>query len=120
MFLKSMMPSPDSSVRSKVQVGKLMALLLIAQSVSIGNPETLQPLSSNVLPIEDDFLDNKFSASASFRYKTDCLLGSGWEDESSLAGRSTEDASFRESLELDHSANVMHERRKPFMRNTEA
>ncbi|KAG5568824.1 hypothetical protein H5410_064170 [Solanum commersonii] len=33
--LKSMIPNPDSSVRSKVQVGQLMALLLIAVSVAI-------------------------------------------------------------------------------------
>ncbi|KAM3362867.1 DNA mismatch repair protein MLH3 isoform X2 [Capsicum galapagoense] len=80
---------------------------------------SVQPLSSNVLPTEDDFLDNKFNASASSSYKSDCLFGSGWEDESQtiVAGRSTGDASFRKSFELDDSSNVMHERREPFMRS---
>ncbi|KAK4347571.1 hypothetical protein RND71_033910 [Anisodus tanguticus] len=78
-----------------------------------------QPLSSNVFSTGDDFLDNKFNASASSSYRSDCLLGSGWEDESLtvLADGSTEDASFRESLELDDSSNVMHDRREPFMRS---
>ncbi|CAN4083588.1 unnamed protein product [Withania somnifera] len=77
------------------------------------------PRSSNVLPIEDDFLNNKFNSSASSSCKSVCLLGSGWEVESQtiVAGRSTEDASFRESFELDDSSSVMHERRKPFMRS---
>ncbi|XP_055803099.1 DNA mismatch repair protein MLH3-like isoform X3 [Solanum dulcamara] len=80
---------------------------------------SVQPFSSNVLPTEDDFLDNKFNASASSNYNSDCLLGSGWEDDSQtiVAGKSTEDASFREFLGLDDSSNVMHESRKPFMRS---
>ncbi|XP_027770217.1 DNA mismatch repair protein MLH3 isoform X1 [Solanum pennellii] len=80
---------------------------------------SVQPLSSNVSPTEDYFLDNKFSASATSSYKSDCLLGSGWENESQtiLAGKSTEDASFKESLELIDSSNMMHERRIPFMRS---
>ncbi|XP_016560367.1 DNA mismatch repair protein MLH3 isoform X1 [Capsicum annuum] len=80
---------------------------------------SVQPLSSNVLPTVDDFLDSKFNASASSSYKSDCLFGSGWEDESQtiVAGRSTGDASFRKSFELDDSSNVMHERREPFMRS---
>ncbi|KAJ8567718.1 hypothetical protein K7X08_019926 [Anisodus acutangulus] len=84
---------------------------------------SVQPPSSNVFPTGDDFLDNKFldnkfNASASSSYKSDCLLRSGWEDESLtiIAGRSTEDVSFRESLELDGSSNVMNDRSKPFMR----
>ncbi|XP_060192073.1 DNA mismatch repair protein MLH3 isoform X2 [Lycium barbarum] len=83
-----------------------------------------QPFSSNIFSTGDDFmdnkfLDNKFKASASSSYKSDCLLGSGWEDQSLtiVAGRSTEDALFRESLELDDSSNLMHDRRKPFMRS---
>ncbi|XP_055802938.1 uncharacterized protein LOC129872092 isoform X2 [Solanum dulcamara] len=88
-------------------------------SVNWKSRSSVQPFSSNVLPTEDGFLDNKFNASASSNYKSDCLLGSGWEDRSQtiVAGKSTEVASFRESLELDDSSNVMHESRKPFMRS---
>ncbi|KAH0698266.1 hypothetical protein KY289_015748 [Solanum tuberosum] len=39
-----------------------------------------------------------------------------WMDDND-AGRSTEDVSFRESLELDDSSNVMHEKRKRFMQS---
>ncbi|XP_006340851.1 DNA mismatch repair protein MLH3 isoform X5 [Solanum tuberosum] len=80
---------------------------------------SVQPLSSNVLPTEEYFLDNKFNTSATSSYKSDCLLGSGWENGSQtiVAGKSTEDASFRESLELIDNSNMTHERRKPFMRN---
>uniref|UniRef100_A0A3Q7ED81 Uncharacterized protein n=1 Tax=Solanum lycopersicum TaxID=4081 RepID=A0A3Q7ED81_SOLLC len=61
------------------------------------------PLSSNVLPTEDNCLYNKFSSSASSIYKSDCL--------------STENASFKESLELYNSSNEMHEKRKHFMQS---
>ncbi|XP_069150117.1 uncharacterized protein [Solanum lycopersicum] len=63
-----------------------------SSSRSIGSPahctagvnwkskSSAQPLSSNILPREDDFLDNKFSASVRSNYKSDCEAGSGWED----------------------------------------
>ncbi|XP_055802870.1 uncharacterized protein LOC129872047 [Solanum dulcamara] len=65
------------------------------------------------------WIKNSVLQLASVVNHTACL-GSGWEDESIVAGRSMEDSSFRESLERDDSSNVMHERRKPFMRSTEA
>ncbi|MCD7448699.1 hypothetical protein HAX54_045638 [Datura stramonium] len=55
----------------------------VCRSVQTGNPEALRNLFHLMFPpTEDDFLDNKFNASASSSYKSDCLLGSGWEDES--------------------------------------
>uniref|UniRef100_A0A3Q7F9A6 Uncharacterized protein n=1 Tax=Solanum lycopersicum TaxID=4081 RepID=A0A3Q7F9A6_SOLLC len=70
-------------------------------SVNCKSRNCAHPPSSNVLPTEDGFLDNEFSASASSSYKSDCL--------------STENASFKGTLELYNSSNVMHEKRKPFM-----
>uniref|UniRef100_A0A3Q7FX72 Uncharacterized protein n=1 Tax=Solanum lycopersicum TaxID=4081 RepID=A0A3Q7FX72_SOLLC len=74
--------------------------------------------SSNVFPKDGDFLDNKFSASASSSCRSDFLLISRREESLTIvAGRSTENVSFKESLVLDNSSNVKHERRKPFMQS---
>ncbi|XP_075091265.1 LOW QUALITY PROTEIN: DNA mismatch repair protein MLH3-like [Nicotiana tabacum] len=77
-----------------------------------------QPFSSNVFSIGDDFLDNKFNSPASSSHKSDCpLVQDGRMSATIVAERSTEEASFMESLELDDSSNVMHDRRKPFMQS---
>ncbi|XP_070024073.1 DNA mismatch repair protein MLH3 isoform X1 [Nicotiana sylvestris] len=77
-----------------------------------------QPFSSNVFSIGDDFPENKFNSPASSSHKSDCQLGSGWKDEClTIVAGSSEEASFMESLELDYSSNVTHDRRKPFMQS---
>lgn len=55
---------------------------------------------------------------ASSSCRSDFLLISRREESLTIvAGRSTENVSFKESLVLDNSSNVKHERRKPFMQS---
>lgn len=90
------------------------------QLVWTGNPETLRtPIHLMFfLRMVISWIINSVLQVASSSCRSDFLLISRREESLTIvAGRSTENVSFKESLVLDNSSNVKHERRKPFMQS---